>query len=75
MPEDARGELVRLEEGGLDPDKFHHRDHVRIGFEMLRQRPFTEAVSRFASGLKAMARLKLGSRTFITRRSQWPSSP
>jgi hypothetical protein len=59
MPEDAGGELVLFEEGGFDPDKFRHRDHVRIGFEMLRQRPFTEAVNRFALGLRAMA-LKAG---------------
>jgi hypothetical protein len=55
MPEDATRELVLFEEGGFDLNTFHHRDHLRIGFEMLRQYPFTEAANRFASGIRAMA--------------------
>ncbi len=55
MSEDADWELVRFERGELDPEKFPHRDYVRLGFEMLRRRSFTDAVTRFACGLRTMA--------------------
>ncbi len=47
-------ELARFEAGAIDPAGFRHRDHVRLGFEMLRRHSFTEAAARFAAGLKAM---------------------
>lgn len=47
-------ELGRFEAGEIDPAGFRHRDHIRLGFEMLRRYPFTEAAHRFAGGLKSM---------------------
>lgn len=47
-------ELTRFEAGALDPAGFRHRDHIRLGFEMLRRFPFTEAAHRFGGGLRAM---------------------
>jgi hypothetical protein len=55
MPDDTDSELRRLQAGELDPGCFRHRDHIRLGFEMLRRHPFTDAAHRFACGLKTMA--------------------
>src|SRR6185295_11394549 len=49
-------ELCDLEEGRLDPRQFPHREHVRLGFEMLNRYPFPEALARFAKGLRHLAR-------------------
>ncbi|MBI3675713.1 MAG: hypothetical protein HY243_03755 [Proteobacteria bacterium] len=38
-----------------DPATFHHEDHVRVAFEMLRHHPFLEAAMHYAAGLKAIA--------------------
>lgn len=47
-------ELARFEAGAFEPAQFHHRDHVRIAFEMLERFSFAEAASRFSRGLRAM---------------------
>jgi hypothetical protein len=47
-------ELLALEEGRLDPATFPHREHVRLGFEMLRRHSFAEAAVRFTRGLRAI---------------------
>jgi hypothetical protein len=48
-------ELMALETGTLDPSAFPHREHVRFAYGMLERYPFGEAVTRFSSGLKALA--------------------
>ncbi len=47
-------ELCALEEGRIDQKVFPHREHVRLGFEMLRRHSFAEAAARFARGLRAI---------------------
>ena len=47
-------ELRALEEGRIDPRAFPHREHVRLGFEMLREHSFAEAAARFARGLRLL---------------------
>ena len=47
-------ELRALEEGRIDPKKFPHREHVRLGFEMLRRYSFAEAAARVTRGLRAI---------------------
>ncbi|MDQ2918900.1 MAG: hypothetical protein M3R10_03365 [Verrucomicrobiota bacterium] len=49
-------ELRALEEGRIDPKMFPHREHVRLGFEMLRRYSFAEAVLRFTRGLRVVAK-------------------
>jgi hypothetical protein len=48
-------ELEALEAGALDPAKFPHPEHVRLGYEMLSRYSFGEAVARFSRGLKLLA--------------------
>jgi hypothetical protein len=50
-PEDWRA----LERGAVDPAKFPHSEHVRVGFEMLSRYSFGEAIDRFSRGLKFLA--------------------
>ncbi len=55
MTDDVIAELAHFQAGAFDPAAFPHRDHVRIGFELLRRHVFTDAAHRFATGLRAMA--------------------
>lgn len=48
-------ELVALETGGLDPARFPHPEHVRLGYEMLGRYAFSEALARFSRGLRLLA--------------------
>lgn len=48
-------ELRAFETGTLDPAKFPHSEHLRLGYEMLARYPFGEAVLRFSRGLKLLA--------------------
>lgn len=48
-------ELFALETGALDPARFPHGEHVRLGYEMLERYPFAEALTRFSRGLKLLA--------------------
>lgn len=48
-------ELCDLEQGRLDPKQFPHREHVRLGFEILQRYPFPEALARFSNGLRKLA--------------------
>src|SRR5258708_2491927 len=48
-------ELSDLEAGRLDPKQFPHREHVRLGYEMLGRYPFPEALARFSAGLRQLA--------------------
>ena len=54
MP-DALAGLESFARGELDPGKFPHREHVRMGFEMLRRHNFAEAAYRYSFALRAMA--------------------
>jgi hypothetical protein len=51
----APDELHGFENGQLDPAKFPHAEHVRVGYEMLARHSFGEAVERFSQGLKLLA--------------------
>jgi hypothetical protein len=53
--EAATEELRAFEIGALDPTKFPHAEHVRLGYEMLGRHSFGEAVDRFSRGLKLLA--------------------
>jgi hypothetical protein len=48
-------ELVALETGALDLARFPHPEHVRLGYEMLGRYAFSEALARFARGLRLLA--------------------
>jgi hypothetical protein len=48
-------DLERFVRGEWDAAEFRHRDHVRIGFEMLRRHDFAATVFHFSSALRAMA--------------------
>ena len=48
-------ELVDFETGLLDPKLFPHREHLRLGFEMLARYSFAETLQRFSGGLKLLA--------------------
>jgi len=47
-------ELAALETGALDPARFPHPEHVRLGYEMLGRYSFGEALTRFSRGLKLL---------------------
>ena len=51
----ASAELRGFEMGALNPAQFPHAEHVRVGYEMLGQYSFGEAISRFSRGLKLLA--------------------
>ena len=51
---DAAAELARFMGGELDPAAFRHREHVGMGYEMLRRYDFAAAY-HFSCGLHAMA--------------------
>jgi hypothetical protein len=53
MP-DTELELAQFVRGEMDPAKFPHRDHVRLGFEMLRRRSFVETALHYSQGLQRM---------------------
>jgi len=48
-------ELSDLEAGRLDPKQFPHREHLRLGYEMLGRYPFPEALARLSAGLRQLA--------------------
>jgi len=54
MP-DELAELERFARGELDPGSFPHREHVRLGFEMLQRHDFADAAHRYSCALRAMA--------------------
>ena len=47
--------LADFEAGRIDPAQFRHRDHVRVGYELLRRHPFPEALFHLARGLRQLA--------------------
>jgi hypothetical protein len=53
--EPATEELLAFETGDIDPAKFPHREHVRLGYEMLCRHSFGDAIDRFSRGLRLLA--------------------
>ena len=51
---ESEAQLARFVRGELDPGTFRHRDHVRMGFEMLRRHGFVEAALHYSNALRAM---------------------
>lgn len=47
--------LADFEAGRIAPDQFPHREHVRIGYELLERHPFPEALLHLARGLRWLA--------------------
>ncbi len=52
---DRNIELATFVRGDCDPANFPHREHVRMGFEMLRRHNFAETVLHFSRALRTMA--------------------
>jgi hypothetical protein len=52
LPADAS--LARFEAGETDPAGFTHREHLRMGFELARRAPFTEAAFRYSRALRLL---------------------
>ena len=51
---EAGTDLARFIRGEADPAAFPHREHLRMGFELLRRVSFDEAVHRYCVALRAM---------------------
>ncbi len=47
-------DLERFERGRLDPAALTHREHVRIGFEMLRRYEFLDGAVRYSRALRRL---------------------
>jgi len=47
-------ELARFARGDCDPGNFSHREHVRMGFEMLCRHSFPETVLHYSQALRKM---------------------
>jgi hypothetical protein len=47
--------ILALESGTLDPENFHHRDHIRLAWSLLKRDPFAAALARFSDGLRRFA--------------------
>jgi hypothetical protein len=54
MHDDA-SQLARFARGELDPTAFPHREHIRMGFEMLRRHNFAETAYHYSYALRTMA--------------------
>lgn len=48
-------ELARFVRGDWDPAVFSHREHVRMGFEMLRRHDFAETILHYSRAVRTMA--------------------
>lgn len=48
-------DLERFVRGEVDAAAFPHREHVRMGFEMLRRHDFAETVFHYSAAVRAMA--------------------
>ena len=55
MAADLPPELAAFPQGYVDGANFHHSDHVRVAFEMVRRHDFLEAAQTYARGLRAIA--------------------
>jgi hypothetical protein len=52
---DLPADVLRFARGECDPSRFPHREHVRMGFEMLRRHSFTETALHTSRALRMMA--------------------
>ena len=50
--------LAAFEDGSLPEERFHHRDHVRAAWLLLREETPSAALGRFAAALKRFAAAK-----------------
>ena len=55
MNDDVPDDLLRFVHGETDPARFPHREHVRMGYEMLRRHSFPETVLLFSEALRSLA--------------------
>ncbi len=51
---ESEPDLARFIRGEFDAGAFSHRDHVRMGFEMLRRHSFVEVALHYSHALRAM---------------------
>jgi hypothetical protein len=51
---DGETELARFARGDCDARDFPHREHVRMGFEMLRRHSFPETAVHYSQALRRM---------------------
>ena len=49
-------DVARFIRGDVDPGRFPHREHVRMGFEILRRHNFAEAAFHYCTALREMTR-------------------
>lgn len=54
MTADECAELARFVRGELDARNFPHREHVRMGFEVLRRHDFCTAAFHYSGALRVM---------------------
>lgn len=54
MPPVESSGLVEFVRGARDPAHFPHREHVRMGFEMLRRHDFLTSVQHYSQALRIM---------------------
>jgi hypothetical protein len=47
--------LAAFEDGSLPEERFHHRDHIRAAWLILRAEPLAAALARFTAGLQRFA--------------------
>ena len=47
--------LADFESGRIDPAQFPHRDHVRVGYELIERHLYPEALLHLARGLRWLA--------------------
>jgi len=52
--DEERAQLARFARGEIDPGMFPHREHLRMGFEMLRRHDFAETAYHYSFALRAM---------------------
>jgi hypothetical protein len=52
---EAPDDLLQFVRGQTDPANLPHREHVRMGYEMLRRHTFAETVLHFSEALKGIA--------------------
>jgi len=55
MGADLPPELSAFLHGRVDNADFHHADHVRVAFEMVRRHDFLDAAQAYARGLRSIA--------------------
>ena len=48
--------IAAFEGGTLAPERFRHRDHLRLAWLYLREAPLAGALERFSAGLRRFAR-------------------